>query len=228
MTSEFGRRWGAGDLSRIVLTWIGAPVLAAMLLSCSKDSRPVSMAPTARYTIFQLVQGRADPVATIEGRGDFARVEMADTQYVGSHEPFLERLTFANVTYTRRVGEDVWEKGQDATTPEAKALASVTNALLDPSRSIAYLRSVSTEVAPNGTEKVRGDRTTRHRATVDLGRAEGPPGYLFPLEASVDDAGRTRRLRYSPLGSPETMVVWELYDFGIPVDITPPPLEKVR
>lgn len=213
---------------RTAFRWICGLVLAGTFLSCSGGSPPpASMAPSAKYTISQLAQGRTDPVATIEGRGDFAQVVMADTQYV-QREPFLERLTFGNVTYTRRVGEQVWEKGQDAATPEAKALISVRNALLDPSRSIGYLRSVSTEVTADGTERVRGDRTTRHRATVDLGRAGGPPGYLFPLEAWVDDAGRTRRLRYSPLGAPETTVVWELYDFGVPVDVSPPPADKVR
>lgn len=209
--------------------WIVASVLVATLVACEGDSgRPEGTAPTARYRILQLKQGSEDPVATVEGRGDFARVARGDTQYVGSDVPFLERLTFGNVTYTRKVGEEVWEKSEDATTPEGKALVSIRNALLDPSRSIQYLRSIATELHTEGAEKVRGTRTTHHLATVDLGREQGPAGRLVDVEIWVDDEGRTRRLRYSPLGSPDITVVWELYDYGVAVDLTPPPPEKVR
>ncbi len=209
--------------------WMVAPLLVATLVACGADScRPERTAATAKYTISQLKQGLDDPVTTVEGRGDFARVAMGDTQYVGSHVAFSERLTFGNVTYTRRVGEEVWEKGEDATTPEGKALVSLRNAVLDPGRSIQYLRSVSTELQTEGTEKVRGTRATHHRATVDLGREQGPPGRLVALEVWVDDQGRTRRLRYSPLGSPDITIVWELYDYGVAVDLTPPPPDKVK
>lgn len=210
---------------RLGLVWIVA--VGVPLLSCTSDSEPESRAPPAKYTVQQFTKGREDPVLTVEGRGDFRRGVTADTRYIQSR-PFLEQLTFGNVTYTRRVDEEFWVKDVDAATPEAKALISVRTALFDPSRSLDYLRSVSTEVTAEGREDVRGDRTTRHRATVDLGRAEGPPGYLLSVEVWVDEAGRTRRLRYPLLGESDTTVVWELYDFGAVIDVSPPPSDKVR
>lgn len=207
--------------------WMSTVVVALALVACTGDRQPVSTAPTAKYTVEQYVEGRNDPVLTVEGRGDFARAVMVDTRYLRGR-PFVERLTIDNVTYTRYVDEDHWEKGVDAATPEARALIAIRNALFDPSRSISYLRSVSTDVTAAGQEDVRGDRTTRYRATVDLGRADGPPGYVVALDVWVDKFDRTRRLRHPILGESESIVVWELYDFGVPVDVAPPPTEQVR
>ena len=59
------------------------------------------------------------PVGRSEGLGDFVKGEEAYRLYL-SGKPFMERLIFGNVTYSRRVGEDVWKKGEDATTPEQR------------------------------------------------------------------------------------------------------------
>ncbi len=69
--------------------------------------------------------------------------------------------------------------------------------------------------------------TLARRATVDLGRAGGPAGRTITLDVWAPDNERVRRLRYKPLGSTETLV-WEFYDFGVAVDLTPPPPDKVR
>lgn len=79
-----------------------------------------------------------------------------------------------------------------------------------------------------GREEVRGTETTHYRGVVNLGEMGAPPEYdRFPLEVWIDDSGRTRRYSQQQLGS-ESTVVWEFYDFGISVDLVPPPPEKVR
>lgn len=202
--------------------------LAVALLACGRggDDEPVSLAPTARYTILQL-SAESDAELRTEGLGDFARGELSDTQYLAD-KPFAERLTIGNVIYRRLVGEDTWNKAVAASTPESKALVAVRNALFDPSRALGYLRSVADDVRSEGGDRVRGYKATQYRATVDLSRAGGPEGHLLPLEVWVDEPGRVRRLRYPLLGEPETTIVWELYDFGVAVNLTPPPPEKVR
>jgi hypothetical protein len=228
------RRHDAGDgIWMVTARWRAAvarvflSVLAASLMSCSSDARSTPRVPAAKYTVQQFREGRSDPVLTIEGRGDFARGVMTDISYIQSR-PFVEQLTIGNVTYTRHVDQGHWDKRMDAATPEAKALIAVRNALIDPGRSLSYLRSISTELSTAGTEEVRGDRTTHYRSIVDLGREQGPPGYSVSLDVWIDDSERTRRFRYRMLGDSESIVVWELYDFGVPVDITAPPADKVR
>jgi hypothetical protein len=55
-----------------------------------------------------------------------------------------------------------------------------------------------------------------------------PPEYdRFPVEIWVDEEGRTRRYSYHPIGSQETFV-WEFFDFGVKVDLEPPPADQVR
>ena len=80
-----------------------------------------------------------------------------------------------------------------------------------------------------GQEEVRGTDTPHYRGVVHLTEMGAPPEYdRFPIEAWIDDSGRTRRYSHQQLGS-ETTVVWEFYDFGISVeDLVPPRPEKVR
>jgi hypothetical protein len=214
---------------RVVSAGTCVLALAVAPLACGRggDDEPVSLSPTARYTILQLSAGESDAEVRTEGLGDFSRGELSDTQYLAD-KPFAERLTIGNVIYRRLFGEDTWNKDVAAPTPQSKALVAVRNALFDPSRALGYLRSVSDDVRSEGSDHVRGDKATHYRATVDLGRAGGPEGYLLHLEVWVDESGRVRRLRYPLLGEPETTIVWELYDFGVAVNLTAPPPDKVR
>jgi hypothetical protein len=46
------------------------------------------------------------------------------------------------------------------------------------------------------------------------------------VEVWVDGDGRTRRYRYNDWT--RDAYVWELYDFGVSVDLTPPPSDQVK
>jgi hypothetical protein len=91
-----------------------------------------------------------------------------------------------------------------------------------------------------GAESVRGQDATRYRLTIDLARADaalpagvtvpdGPYRRLsqIPAEVWLDADGRARRIAVmtdptSGQGGTPMWSVVELWDFGVPADITPP------
>jgi hypothetical protein len=95
-----------------------------------------------------------------------------------------------------------------------------------------------------GAEEVRGEPATRYRLSVDLGLADaqlpagvsvpsGPYRALsgLPTEVWLDVDGLARRVAVAtdPTATPDRQVwaVVELWDFGLPVEITPPDSEDV-
>ncbi len=185
---------------------------------------------TARYTILQFAEDGSGPVARIEGLGDFENGKLHHTMYLPSGEPLLERMELGHVAYTRYVGRDdsryagalgagAWRRS-DSGSHEGQAAQAVRNAVVNPSGSLRYFRSVADDVVEIGREKVRSRQTVHYRGTVELARAGGPTR-SFPVEIWVDGDGLVRRYQYNPLGSQETFV-WEFYDFGIGVNLSPP------
>jgi hypothetical protein len=90
-----------------------------------------------------------------------------------------------------------------------------------------------------GVEDVRGEPATRHRIVVDLGLADtrlpagvsvpqGPYRALsgLPAEVWLDSGGLARRIAVAgdPTATPDRQIwaVVELWDFGLPVEISPP------
>jgi hypothetical protein len=95
-----------------------------------------------------------------------------------------------------------------------------------------------------GTEQVRGEATMRYQLDVDLGLADarlaagvsvpaGPYRALSRLAAEVwlDSGGLARRVAVAsdPTATPERQIwaVVELWDFGLPVEISPPDHDDV-
>jgi hypothetical protein len=121
----------------------------------------------------------------------------------------------------------------------------------DPSQALQYLRAVSGEVEEKGREDVRGVPTTRYEATVDLRKfpdvlpddqreaAEKSVDTLvqqlggkteLPMEVWIDDDGLIRRQRFEFAFEAQGQEVSfrydsELYDFGVDVEVQPPPAE---
>lgn len=119
---------------------------------------------------------------------------------------------------------------------------------------LEYLRGVSESVEKVGEEMVRGFRTTRYRATMDLEESltgespEAREAYeklratirtdTLPVEVWLDEEGRVRRYDMNvPMRLPEktaaqgsaeanVRMVSEYYDFGVPVRVVPPPAEQ--
>lgn len=97
-----------------------------------------------------------------------------------------------------------------------------------------------------GPEEVRGVPTVRCRVTIDLGRADaalpagvsvpaGPYRSLgkLPAEVWLDTAGLARRIAVNsdsdvPSSSGSVWSVVELWDYGIPVEITPPGADELQ
>ncbi len=194
-------------------------VAAVAFVACSGNSD----APTARFEITQ-IPGEGAPGATFKGIGDFAAGETTYTLFFGD-TVVGERMELANGdAYTRGAGVDVWSlssAGSDATTRFRNDLVASTDAL-------EYLRSVADEVTEVGAETVRGVDTTHYRATVRLAElGASPTRDRYPVEVWVDENGRTRRYRAQTLGT-EEILVWEFFDFGVEVDLSPPPPDKIE
>ncbi|HZD72338.1 MAG TPA: hypothetical protein VE776_00340 [Actinomycetota bacterium] len=122
----------------------------------------------------------------------------------------------------------------------------------DPTQALSYLQSATSKVDRVGSEQVRGTPTTRYAVVLDAAKiaAQGPAelqglteetGLAFPRPADVwiDEQGRLRKIHYAVTikipkemgGSATTMTVdttLELYDFGVPVKVTPPPANQVE
>jgi hypothetical protein len=108
----------------------------------------------------------------------------------------------------------------------------------DPSQSLRMLMA-SSGAHVMGSERIRGVQTTHYAFSIDFKRlAQNSKQFKMltdetgsvsaPAEAWIDAKGRVRRLTVSmvsgaKLGTPVTMTITEdLYDFGTPVNITPP------
>ena len=125
----------------------------------------------------------------------------------------------------------------------------------DPTPSMQFLEGVE-DAGKVGEETVRGTRTTHYRATLDLAKVrlrvapevkddvdriqEQLGVATIPTEAWVDEEGRLRRFRQridlanakatGLDGQPLSGVVtntFELYDFGVRVDVREPPADEV-
>ena len=119
----------------------------------------------------------------------------------------------------------------------------------DPSQSLQYLRGASDDFEEVGEEEVRGVETTHYRGTIDLHKAvEQLPQDAresferaidligtdeLPLDVWIDDDGMARRMKYEqPLpsagGEKGAMeLTMEFFDFGVDVDVEPPPSDEV-
>ena len=195
--------------------------MVVSLAGCTGSSE----APTARFEIRQYSE-ESGPGTTRKGIGDFAAGEVSYTLF-SDGVPVAERQEFGtSASYNRDFDGDVWYKSEQ--TQEAAASASLRNNLVASTESLEYLRSVA-DVSEVGAETVRGVDTTHYRATVHLTKLGAPPEYdRYPVEVWVDEDGRTRRYNHHPVGSDELTYEWEFFDFGVDVELAPPPAEKIR
>lgn len=120
----------------------------------------------------------------------------------------------------------------------------------DPRQTLRYLRGASDDVTEVGEEVVRGTDTMHYRATLDLRKAaaeydgevreamESAIDALgtdtMPVDVWIDDEGRARKVELTQdmtevsggqVGTAVTTI--ELFDFGVDVDVEPPPADQV-
>jgi hypothetical protein len=124
----------------------------------------------------------------------------------------------------------------------------------DPALTFAYLRAASRDTEEVGEEDVRGVETTHYRMTVELAKvAEQVPEEqreemraaiqalieatgldTVPVEAWIDGDGLIRRMdlgyedvEVGPGKKGDMSMSMELYDYGVAVDVGPPPSDQV-
>jgi hypothetical protein len=94
-----------------------------------------------------------------------------------------------------------------------------------PERLLGLLRDASLETTRLGEETVRQVATVRYQLTVNCERAQiGCSGTTAPVYVWIDDDGLVRRIELEDDGTPGTI---EFFDFGVQVDIEPPPTDQV-
>jgi hypothetical protein len=114
--------------------------------------------------------------------------------------------------------EDKWLK-QTGEVDEDTSLAN-----LSPQRLLALLKKASTEIERIGEEDVRGVATVRYRLTVECGSAVLDCEGSAPVDVWIADDGIVRRISlHDDVGG----ATFEFYDFGVDVDIEPPPADQV-
>ena len=124
----------------------------------------------------------------------------------------------------------------------------------DPSQALQYLRAASGNVQEIGREEVRGVETTHYGMRVDLRKvvSQAPEDQreqlratidqlieqsgveTVPTEVWIDDDGLARRMRltynnmrFAPGQVGDMVMSMDLYDFGVEVDVEPPPKDQV-
>ncbi|MDQ3934878.1 MAG: hypothetical protein M3340_09655 [Actinomycetota bacterium] len=125
----------------------------------------------------------------------------------------------------------------------------------DPRQMLDQIRSVSGEVEKLGSERVRGEDTTHYKAEVDLRKypdrlpeaqreqarvaverlVDMTGSSTYPMELWIDDDDLVRRVKVAyelnPPGQQQTSsfsMTMEFFDFGTPIDVTPPPAKDVQ
>jgi hypothetical protein len=98
-----------------------------------------------------------------------------------------------------------------------------------PDRLLKDLVRSSTKVEKLGSEEIRGVTTTHYRAHLDktkagLGILKDDPGVV---DAWIDEQGLARRIRIPFGGEKEAAGVFDLFDFGVPVDVEAPPADEI-
>jgi len=138
-------------------------------------------------------------------------------------KPLVERMQFGRVVYTQ-MGPDTWSKTDEEAGSYAVVL--VRDKLVSSPQPLRYLRSVAEDVTDHGVETIRGKKTAHYSGTIDLAAEGGTKGRMFPVNVWIDDSNRVVRYEYHPLGS-EEIFRFEFFDYGMPVNLTPPPPENV-
>jgi hypothetical protein len=138
-----------------------------------------------------------------------------------------------------------------------EGVSALSRSQSDPTQQMSYILAVSDKVRAVGSEDVRGVKTTKYLATIDLAsalahgavppaareRLEAVAGQLgdakLPAEIWLDQQGRMRRMamelrlqdlvgyRSVNVGEARMAIHQDLYDFGVAVDVAPPPASAV-
>ena len=212
---------------RFFTVLLGLMALLLLLAGCSREGSRApnqSESVTARFVITGLPEpGGEEGKARFEGLGDFTKHQIKYALMSPSGKSLAERMEFEDITYSTWAGEEEWSKSQDE--PGLYARVLVRDKLVSSPEPLAYLRSVANDVTDHGVERVRGEKTRHYSGTIDLAAEGGTKGRMFPVNIWIDDSNRIVRYEFYQGVGPE-IFRWEFFDYGVPVNLTPPPPEK--
>jgi hypothetical protein len=157
--------------------------------------------------------------ARCSGAADHARRRLELTCSFGRDE-----LEFA----IRMIGDDVYIMDDESEPKWAKQPAGGEDPLAEiaPDRLLSLLRGASVASEYGGEETVRTVSATRYRLTVDCEEAEltDCKGGKAPVDVWIAADDTVRRISLEDGGQSITI---EFFDFGVDVDVEPPPADQV-
>jgi LppX_LprAFG lipoprotein len=219
------------------------------------DAAEATAADTSRFEMQFRVTGVPGGSFTMTAEGVFDYPNERGLMTVGGEMPDLEEdVTFTEfrllgkVGYTRWVvkGESHWVKDDrpEASGDPVELLIPFPGSPTKPTDVLARVVLASDEEEELGDEEIRGTETTHYRARVDVQKLikqlpakDRPDGdvpdfwgdKLVPVEIWIDDQSRLRRISIDQSdGEDATMsTTVELFDYGVEVDVEPPPADEV-
>lgn len=215
------------------------------------DAADATSAETARFELEFRISGEPEELnydMQAMGSFDFPN-ERAVMQVFGdvpffdaSEAAFKEFRLIGTTGYARWLvkGKTYWVRS-DESGPSGDAtelLIPLPGTPTTPRDVLARVVAASDETEKLGEEEIRGTKTTHYRARVNVkklvqqlppkDRPDDADGAEFvPVEVWIDEDSRLRRIttEESVDGGKMTMAV-ELYDYGVDVDVEPPPEEE--
>ena len=242
----------------------GGPKATALLVGSPTKTAAGRTSAFALDFEFAGISGANKPLAvTADGAFDYAerkghvRMPLGSLGMPGlSADTVAEVLLTPDVVYVKLPGVGSvarpWIKVDLANKKSNAAMVGLDQlGVEDPTVALEVLRGAAAGTRETGKETIRGAKTTRYHAVIDMKKAlsAAPPsrrGQLerfaakiqvtqLPLDVWIDEQGRTRRLEYSvdvpgtgADSAPLRMTArTELFDFGTKVDVTAPAADQV-
>jgi hypothetical protein len=232
----------------------GSTDLTKLLSDSTTKTRETSvrLALDVSVTGSSLPQGEAH----ITGAGEFdyssqrgvINEEIPDITGSGGGTKEIEIRVIGRTVYARVPGVGTPDKPWIETDASTFGAQSGSFGSSDPTQFIDFLKGVSSGIKDEGDDTVRGDHTTELAFRIDLRKAEAKLGSdqrqaveqaiqqlgtsTLPAHAWIDDQGRLRRMSFSfdihqNGKSANIDITLELFDFGVKVDVQPPPASQV-
>jgi hypothetical protein len=244
-------RLAAGLALALVLAGCGSVAGSSL-----DDAAEATAADTSRFEMQFRITGLPENVnSTMTAEGVFDYPNERGLMTVGGELPgidedvsFTEFRLLGKVGYTRWVvkGESHWVKDvqSEASGDPVELLIPFPGSPTKPTDVLARVVLASDEEEELGEEEIRGTETTHYRARVDVQKLikqlpakDRPDGgvpdlwgdKLVPVEIWIDDQSRLRRISIDQSdGEDATMsTTVELFDYGVEVDVEPPPADEV-
>lgn len=221
------------------------------------DAPEATSAETSRFELdYSVTGGAAKTDYTMQAAGAFDFPNERAAMTISGEVPFFadediswkEFRVIGRTSYIRWTvkGKTYWVKDDlEAGGSPTDLLVPLPGTPTKPTDVLTRVLLASEENQELGEEDIRGTETTHYRARVDLQelakqlppeqRRDGDAAELWgtrfvPVELWIDDESRLRRITFVERNDegPEAMTMTaELYDYGVEVDVEPPPADDV-